>query len=303
MKPPPFAYCAPETLEEALERLAEHGSEAKPLAGGQSLVPMLNFRLARPAVLVDLNRIPELSYIRRSPPAVSEGRAGPVVPAGIEIGAMTRQREAERSGLVASAAPLLPEALAHVAHPAIRNRGTVGGSVAHADPAAELPALMLALRASLHLRSREAERWVDAAEFFLAPFLTAQEAGELLVGLVIPARAAGIGVAFDEVARRRGDYALVGVAAVVALDSNGRCRDVRLAYVNAGPTPLPAPGAAAVLEGEPPGSEAFRAVAEEAARETDPPSDLHASADYRRQLIRVLTARVLSRACERAAVP
>ncbi|MFQ5680409.1 MAG: FAD binding domain-containing protein, partial [Gemmatimonadota bacterium] len=233
MKPPPFEYFAPDTPEEALGLLVEHGYDAKPLAGGQSLIPMLNFRLASPAVLVDLNRIGSLA-------GIEPGEDG-----GLWIRAMTRQREAERSPLVAERAPLLAEAMSHVAHPQIRNRGTVGGSAAHADPAAELPAVLLALKARLRIRGAEGERVLPAAEFFAGLFTTALGPEELLVAVEIPPPAPGWGWAFEEVARRHGDYALVGVAAGVRIGEAGRCEEARLAYVNGGPGAGAAPGAGA----------------------------------------------------------
>lgn len=294
MKPPPFDYRSPASLDEALAFLEELGPEAKPLAGGQSLIPMLNFRLARPSVLVDLNGVAELDGIE----ACADG--------GLRMGAMTRQREVERSPLVAERAPLLAETMPHVAHPQIRNRGTLGGSVAHADPAAELPAVLLALGARFRVR-RHGDggegREVEAGDFFTGLFTTALEAEELLTEVCVPPLPPGSGWAFEEVARRHGDYALAGVAAVVRLDDGGACREARLAYVNAGPVPLAAPAAAALLAGEEPGPEALRAAAEAAARELDPPADVHAASEYRKHLARVLTVRALERAFRRAAAP
>jgi aerobic carbon-monoxide dehydrogenase medium subunit len=287
LKPPPFEYHAPDTIDEALALLAEHGDEAKPLAGGQSLIPVLNFRLARPAVLVDLNRIAGLGEI-----AELDG--------GIGIGALVRQRAAERSALVQQRAPLLAAALPHVAHPQIRTRGTIGGSLAHADPAAELPAVMLALEATFTLRRSTAERRLSAASFFTGLFATALEPDELLVAVAVPATPARGGWAFAEVARRHGDYALLGVAAHVQLDGAGTCSGARLAYVNAGPGPQRARAAEALLAGERPTAALFAAVAEAAAGELKPGTDVHASAAYRRQLARVLTRRVLARAVEQA---
>ena len=197
MKPAPFAYHAPSSIDEALALLHEHGSDAKPLAGGQSLIPAMNFRLATPAVLVDLNRIASLSGVSRDT-------------AGLQIGAMTRHRTLERSADVAEAAPLVAAAMPYVAHAAIRTRGTLGGSLAHADPAAELPAVMLALNASFTLASRAGSRIVPAAGFFAGLFATAIEPGELLVGITVPARADRSAAVFDEVSRRHGDFALAG---------------------------------------------------------------------------------------------
>ena len=289
MKPAPFVYHRPATLDEALALLAEHGGEAKPLAGGQSLIPAMNFRLARPAVLVDLNRVAELGYVRA-------GRDG------LQIGAMTRQRAVERSDAVRSAAPLLAEAMPFIAHPQIRNRGTVGGSLAHADPAAELPAVMLALEARFRARGPQGERWIPAGEFFTGILETALGPDELLLEVVVPKSPARTGYAFAELARRRGDYALVGVAARVTLDRRGRCQAARITLFSVGDGPVLAAAAAAMLDGQEPSPEAMRAAADAAAqRDIDPPSDIHASAAYRRRLAAVLTRRALARAVERAA--
>ncbi|HUF14230.1 MAG TPA: xanthine dehydrogenase family protein subunit M [Longimicrobiales bacterium] len=288
MKPPPFEYHAPPTLVEALTLLAQHGDEAKALAGGQSLIPVLNFRLARPSVIVDLNRIDELIGIDATGPS-------------LRVAAMTRQRAAERSTDVAERAPMLAAALTHVAHPQIRTRGTIGGSVAHADPAAELPAVMLALDARFRLRRGAEERTVAAGDFFTGLFSTALEVDELLIDIEIPAPAARSGWAFEEVARRHGDFALVAVAARVVLDSAGAVSDARLAYVNAGPGPFRSARAEAVLVGQTPDPDLIRAAAAAAFEDARPAADVHASAAYRRQLTRVLTARALAAAFARAA--
>lgn len=283
MKPAPFSYFAPTTIEEALQLLHQHGDDARPLAGGQSLVPVLNFRLAQPAVLIDLNRVQSLAGVR-------------TVNGSLRIGAMTRQRAIERDDRVARLAPLLSETLPHVAHPQIRNRGTLGGSLAHADPAAELPATMLALGAALRLRSHTGERVVTADDFFTGIFSTALATGELLVEVEIPAAAPRTGCAFEEVSRRHGDFALFGVAAVVSLGTDGSCVDARLAAVSTAVGATRLRGAESSLPGHVVGS----AVADEAARlaadEVDVTGDVHASPAYRRQLARVLTARALRRA-------
>ena len=288
MKPAPFLYFRPTTVEEAMALLAEHGDEAKPLAGGQSLIPAMNFRLARPGALVDLNRIAELSYVRSHRD-------------GLVIGAMTRQRTVERSEEVRRVAPLVSEAMPFVAHPQIRNRGTVGGSIAHADPAAELPAVMLALEARFRARRRSGERSIPAGEFFKGALETALRPDELLVEIAVSRRPPRSGHAFTEVARRHGDYALVGVAAVVTLDPGGRCGAARIALVSVGDGPVLATRAAALLVGAEPTAAAIRAAADAAARQDiDPPADIHASAAYRRHLTAVLTRRALARAFERA---
>ncbi len=292
MKPAPFDYHAPASLDEALALLAEHGFDARPLAGGQSLVPAMNFRLARPAVLVDLGRIPGLDLIEEVP-----GERG----GGLRLGAMTRQRAAERSPLVAARAPLLAEALPFVAHPQIRNRGTVGGSLAHADPAAELPAVAVALEARFEAAGPGGRRSIAAADFFTGLMATALEPGELLVAIEIPPPPPRTGWAFTELARRHGDYALAGVAAGVTLGADGRCERGRIVLLSAGERPFAAAAAEAALAGATPGAAAARAAGEAAAAEADPHGDIHASADYRRQLIGVLVRRVLETAFERAA--
>ncbi len=286
MKPAPFRYFAPTTIDEALALLAEHGDAAKVLAGGQSLTPMMNFRLVTPSILIDLNRIAELAYIRE--------RDG-----GLAIGALTRQRKIERAPLVAQRAPLVTEALPFVAHPQIRNRGTAGGSLAHADPAAELPAVTIALDAQFKLMSRKAERWVRAADFFIGLFATLLEPTELLTEIVLPPRPPRVGYSFQEVSRRHGDYALAGVACVLALDDHGACRDARLVFLGLGAQPINA-SATKRLVGAKPTADAIQAVAEAIDPEIDPSTDIHASAEFRRHLAKVLTRRALESAAARA---
>lgn len=289
MKPAPFQYYAPTTVEEALAYLAKHGYEAKVLAGGQSLIPMMNFRLAQPAMLVDINPVADLSYIQ------------PTRDGGLRLGAMTRQRQVELDPLVAQAAPMLHAAMPKIAYPAIRNRGTVGGSIAHADPSAELPAASVALNARFLLRSQKrGERWVNAQDFFVGLFTTLLEPDELLVEIRLPPMSPHSGWSFLEVARRHHDFALVGVAAVVTMD-NGTCKQARLVYFSVGDSPVEARQAEAVLQGQPPTAEAIREAAETAARaDVDPQSDINASADYRRHLVKVLGRRALTQAFERA---
>ncbi|MBI4616972.1 MAG: xanthine dehydrogenase family protein subunit M [Planctomycetes bacterium] len=288
MKPAAFRYLRPRTTNEALAMLAEHAGEAKLLAGGQSLVPTMNFRLAQPAVLVDLNGISELAYIR------PRGD-------GTSIGAMTRQRAVERSELVASRAPLVAETMPWISHPQIRNRGTFGGSIAHADPAAELPAVAVALGARMRALGVAGERWIAARDFFTGLMATALEPDEILVEVELPALPPRTGTSFQEAARRHGDYALLGVAAVVGLDVAGRCREARLVYLSAGETPVVAQGAARALVGEAPTDEALRVAAEIAAsKDLDPPGDIHASPAFRRHLARGLTVRALDAAIARA---
>lgn len=281
MKPAPFEYYAPRTLDEALTLLAAHGSDAKPLAGGQSLVPAMNFRLATPAVLVDLNGIAALAGIEEH-----DGQ--------VRVGAMTRQRSLETSDVIARRVPLVALALPHVAHAAIRTRGTLGGSAAHADPAAELPAVLVALDAAFTLQSATATRTVDAATFFTGLFATAIEPGELLTTITIPAEPPESRRAFLEIARRHGDFALAGVAASATVDDDGRCRQVRVALLGVGDRPVLA-GAARVLEGERPTAALVReAAAAVAAQDVDPHGDIHASSDYRRHLVEVVVRRALA---------
>jgi carbon-monoxide dehydrogenase medium subunit len=287
MKPPKFDYHAPATVDEAVALLARYGGDAKPLAGGQSLVPLLNFRLTRPAAIVDLNRIGALAYIREA--------SGQVV-----LGAMTRQRTIEFSPVVAQRLPLLREATRWVGHLPIRSRGTIGGSLAHADPSAEYPAVLAALEGTVVARGPHGERVVQAGDLFETYLTTRLAADELLVEVRLPSMPDGAGYAFEEFARRHGDFAIVGVAAVVVLDG-ARCVRARLATAGAGAVPLRLRGAEATLERDGLGDEAIRAAARQAAGLVEPDSDLHASADYRRHLTEVLTARALLRARERAA--
>jgi CO/xanthine dehydrogenase FAD-binding subunit len=287
MKPAPFEYYDPATLDEALALLAEFGDEAKPLAGGQSLVPLMNFRLARPARLVDLNLLAELSYVRDE-----DG--------WLRIGAMTRQRQLERSPLAAAGWPLLVEATAYVGHPPIRHRGTVGGSVAHADPAAELPVVMAALDAELVIRAQAGERTERAGGFFLSYLTTTLAPTELLVELRVPPLPPRSGGAFLEVSRRHGDFALVGAAALVTLDAAGAIAGARLAIAGAGPTPLRAARAEARLLGERPAEALFREAGRLVSEAVDSDADVHASADYRREVSGVLARRALLQAAARA---
>jgi CO/xanthine dehydrogenase FAD-binding subunit len=287
VKPPVFEYHVADSLDQALSLLADYGDEAKPLAGGQSLIPLLNFRLARPAALIDLNHIDVLTGITRTDGA-------------LRIGAMTRQRALERDANVRQFAPLVVETMPHVAHPQIRNRGTVGGSLAHAEPAAELPAVMITLGARLHLRSKRADRWLSADEFFTGLFATALQTGELLTTVEIPTLPERTGYAFEELARRHGDFALLGVAAAVTVDETGACRAARITLVNPGAGAERMQRAASSLIGRAIDDAAARAAGEIAAADLTATGDVHASPAYRRQLARVLTRRTLLRAFERA---
>ena len=288
MKPAPFDYICPETLEEALSLLARIGGEAKVIAGGQSLIPAMNFRIFQPKILIDLNRIQELSFVR-------QGNG-----AGLRLGAMTRQRTLERDPAIRTAAPLIHEAMPYVAHPQIRNRGTLGGSLAHADPAAELPAILVALEGRLRAVRAGSERWIEAAAFFLGMFATSLEPDEVLAEISIPPQPALTGTAFLEVARRRGDYALAGIASTLTINTDGTCLAARLVYLNAGDAPRPAPRAAALLAGQRPAPALFEAAAELASSELDPPGTLQASPPFQLHLARVLTRRALALAHTRA---
>jgi carbon-monoxide dehydrogenase medium subunit len=288
MKPAPFRYVAAESLQQALAAKAAGGDEARFLAGGQSLVPAMNFRLARPAMLIDINPLFELDYVR----AAGDG--------ALRIGALTRHRTLERHELVAKHAPLVAEAVRQVAHPQIRNRGTLGGNLAHADPASELPAVMLALGARFRARSVRGERWIEATDFFRGPLTTALGPEEMLVEIALPALPPRSGTCFLEVARRRGDYALLGVAAVVTVGEDGTCTAAGLALCNAGATPVRAVEAAAALVGRRAGEREIGAVAAAVAGEIDPPENVHATAAFRRHLAGVLTRRALQAAAARA---
>lgn len=287
MKPPAFDYYAPNSLEEALALLTEHGSDMKPLAGGQSLIPAMNFRVLQSAQLMDLNRLTDLDSIRND-----NGE--------LRIGAMTRQRRVERDPLVAQLAPLLHETMPYIAHPQIRNRGTIGGSLAHADPAAELPVIAIALNARFRAQSTSGERWLSAEEFFQGMFTTALLPEELLVEIAFPALPSGAGWSFREFARRPGDYALIGIAAWVALDARGACREARLVYLNAGNGPIIAEQAARLLKGQVLSISTIEAAAAAADREISPTGNVHCTPEYQRHLARVLTRRALQQAAKRA---
>ena len=282
MKPPRFDYHAPKSVDEALALLARYGGDAKLLAGGQSLMPMLNFRLSRPAALVDLNRIPSLAYIKEA-----EGQ--------VRLGAMTRQRTIEFSPVVKERLPLLHEATRWVGHLPIRTRGTIGGSIAHADPSAEYPAVLAALDGAVVTRSPRGERVVKAADLFQTYLTTNLEPDEVVVEVRLPAMPAGAGFALEEFARRQGDFAIIGIAAMVVRQGQ-RCTTARLATAGAGPVPLRLRAAEEILERDGVGDAAIEAAARRAAELVSPDSDIHASSDYRRHLTGVLTKRALTRA-------
>lgn len=282
LKPPRFAYHAPESLDAAVALLDRYGGDARPLAGGQSLVPMLNFRLLSPAALVDLGGIGELAQIRE------EGNT-------VVIGAMMRQRAAERSGLVDRRLPLLREALGWVGHLPTRTRGTLGGSIAHADPSAEIPMTLLALDGEVVATGPNGRRSISAEALFESFYTTTLSPGEILTEIRIPRMAPGAGHAIEEFARRKGDFAIVGIAAVVTREAN-RCGTVRIVASGIGGAPVRLRGAEAVLLSEGLDTAAIERAAAGAAGEVDPLSDPNASADYRRHLVGVLVRRALERA-------
>jgi len=282
MKPVAFDYHAPVTVEDAIALLTRYGGEAKLLAGGQSLMPLLNFRLSRPAALVDLNAIPGLAYIREEDGVV-------------RLGAMTRQRSIEFSPVVARRLPLLAEATKLVGHLPIRTRGTIGGSLAHADPSAEYPAVLTALDGTVVVRGPRGERALRPAELFQSYLTTSLGSDEILVEVRLPAMAAGAGFAFEEFSRRHGDFAIVGIAAMLVGDGQA-CAAARLATAGAGPVPMRLRSAEEILERDGLSEAAVEAAARRAAELVEPDSDIHASAAYRRNLTRVLTGRALRRA-------
>lgn len=287
MKPAPFTYHAPSTVADALAVLAQVGDEGKVLAGGQSLVPLLNMRLAAPAHLVDVNRLAgALGGIQVSPDTV-------------RVGALTRHVEVERHTAAYAAVPLLRQALEHVAHPVIRNRGTTVGSIVHADPAGEMTAVLALLGGSVEVARQGGTRTVPAHEFFLGPLESAVEPGELATAAVFPRPPARSGTAFVEVARRHGDYAVCGVAVLLTLDDEGRAASAHAAYISVGPTPVVLDLSDAVV-GRAPGERAWQAAGETARTRVDPDPDIHATAEYRRHLAGALTARAFAEAHARA---
>jgi carbon-monoxide dehydrogenase medium subunit len=290
VKPPRFRYCAPRILDDALLLLEQQGDETKILAGGQSLVPLLNMRLAAPANLLDINRITELNYIQPE-----EGY--------LAIGATVRQGQVERSPLAQERHPLLIEAIWHIGHTQIRNRGTVVGSLAHADPAAELPALLTCLDGTLLLQSSTGERLLSTEAFFHGYLETALETGEMLVEARFPWVDPRAGWAFQEFARRSGDFALVGAAAVLIPADDGTCQRARLAYAGVAGAPVRAHEVEQVLEGRPLNEETLDMAAEAArAVVSADMSDIHATVEYRRVLTAELTRRVLTAAWARCRV-
>jgi len=288
MKPAPFEYAAPTDLAEALALLDRYGDEAKVLAGGQSLMPLMNLRLARPRALIDINRLSTLASIASDPQG------------GLNIGGLVRQRTVERSSQVHVAHPLLAAAMPLIGHFQIRNRGTIGGSMVHADPAAELPAVAIALRAEFVLRSTRQERIVPAGAFFVSYLTTAIQPTELLTEIRLPAWIPGTGWAIEEVCRRTGDFALVGAVALVRLDGRAACQEARLTLFGVGGTPVRIPKAEDRLRGHALDDRALGEVARIVSEELQPDTDLHASAEYRKEVGGAIARRALQAALLRA---
>jgi CO/xanthine dehydrogenase FAD-binding subunit len=285
MKPASFKYVRASSLDHALSVKAEYGEEARFLAGGQSLIPSMNFRLARPAVLIDINGLAELAAID--------------LERNIRLGALTRYCALERNSTFLSACPLFADALPHIAHPQIRNRGTIGGNLSHADPASELPAIALAMQARMKIKSSRGERELGASEFFVGILTTDIRPDEMLAEIVFRPLPRATGTCFMEIARRRGDFALAGIAAMVTLDEEGDCTAIRVTLCGVGDTPIDASDAAASLIGQRCTDQAIEAVAAEVRNAIEPAGNVHASADYQRHIAGVLTQRTIRVACKR----
>jgi CO/xanthine dehydrogenase FAD-binding subunit len=289
MKPAQFDYYAPANLAEALQNLSDLGYSGKVISGGQSLIPAMNFRMAQPQALVDINNLKELDFIRLDP----NGE--------LCIGALTRDSAVEMHPLVKERASLICEAMPHIAHPAIRNRGTFGGAMAHADPAGQLPCVSVALEMRFLVQKKGGERWDSAEEFYLGPFTTTIQPDELLVEVAVPAPLPRSGTCYRQVSRQRGSQVQVGTAVMVALDERGNCSKVNIALLGVGERALLATQAAKQLIGRQPSEAAIKAAADVAvAKEIDPGSDIHATEEYRRHATNVLIQRALIEAFSRA---
>lgn len=286
MKPAPFEYERAADVASALSALAKFGKQAKVLAGGQSLIPMLNLRIAATERLVDVSRLDELRYIR-------------VAGNELRIGALTTHNTVLKSSEVAAHCPIMVEAYRLVSHHSVRNRGTIGGSLCHNDPASEMPLVVNLLDATLIARSASGERTIAADKFFTGSFETALDASELLVEIRLPIPAKGHGWSFQEVSQRKGDFALVAAGAMLTIDG-GVCRDVRLGFRNVGETIFRIPAIEAQIEGQAPSSALYSAAAKAVMDAVDPSSDVHADEIYRRDLVKALTERVLTTAVDRA---
>ena len=280
MKPAPFGYARAATLDDVFSLLAEHGDDAKIIAGGQSLMATLNMRLSEPEILIDINRIDGLAGIEDTGDT-------------IRIGAVTRHVDVEESDLVATHAPMIAAAMEHIAHPAIRNRGTFGGSIAFADPAAELPACAVALEATMHVAGKGGTRDIAATDFFKGLYETALGEGEILTAVSVPKIAAGWKSGFMELARRHGDYAIMGLCAHLQFDG-AKFGDTRLIFFNAGDRPVSAPQTAALLNGQSWSGELSEKLSASLKEELDPPDDLNADGPMRKHLAGVLVKRTLA---------
>ena len=288
MKPARFDYHAPQSLDEAISLLSQHGDDAKVLAGGQSLMPLMAMRLARPPVVVDINRISPLEHV-----TPSDG-------GGLNIGALTRQRAVELSDVVSQRFPMLSAMVPHIGHFQIRNRGTVGGSIAHADPSAEWPAFAIASDAQIVLQSSAGSREVAAGDFFITYFTTSVEPGEMVTEVRLPGSGDGWGWGFEEVCRRHGDFAMTGAMTRVHLDANGACDDSRVVIFGVGGTPVRIESAEEVLRGSNGEMSSLEQVAAAVSDALDPDSDIHASALYRKEVSGVMARRALVAAFPRA---
>ena len=289
MKPAKFEYYGPASVDEALDNLAELGYDGKVLAGGQSLVAAMNFRMARPTALVDLNNIPELSYIK------------PAKNGGLAIGTMTRVNTVEYNPEVARLFPLLPEVAKFIAHPAIRRRGTFGGAIAHADPAGQLPGIAMVMNLQALIRGKGEERWVAAPDLIVGPFQTLIEPHEMLAELVLEPWPARTGSRYEQISRQSGGATQSAVASIVTLDENGKCKAARMVMTSVAEIPILSQKVSEILVGVAPTAEAILEVAEAAtSSEIDPATDLHGSADYKRDVTKALIVRSLTTAFERA---
>lgn len=286
MIPAAFEYEAPTELAQAIERLARSGGEAKVLAGGQSLIPLMKFRLAQPARIIDLNRIPGLAYVREN--------------GDLRIGALTRETELEESAVIRARYPIVADTAAVIADPLVRNLATVGGNVAHADPANDHPATLLALRASVVARGPRGERVIPIDDFFVDTFTTSLAPDEIVTEIRVPRAQAQSGGAYMKVERKVGDFAIVGVAAHILLDGKGNVAAAGIGLTNVGPTAIRARRAEEALRGRAPDEKAIAAAAEAAAADSQPVADLRGPVEYKRDVVRVLTTRALRRAVARA---
>ena len=289
MKPVAFDYYAPTSVDEALDHLAQLGYDGKVLAGGQSLIPAMNFRMARPPALVDINGISDLDYIRSD----KDG--------GLTIGTLTRDSVVEHSPLVQERFGVICEAMDYIAHPQIRNRGTFGGNIAHADPAGQLPGVTMALNARVLIRKKDSQRWVDVKDLFIGPFMTVIEPDELLVEVAIPPLPPRSGASYRQMARQHGAQFQVAVCVVVTLDKKGRCQQATVALLGVSEMTFLSVGASEALAGQEMSAAVIAKAAEAAAAESDPGNDIHASEAYRRHLVKALVSQAVAEAAQRAA--